>query len=291
MQLVSRVVIAFGFTLAAIISVAHFGLREQAHTLRGTTEFVVDDFDKSLSKAAIWGSFSAVTSQNAVNIYKLNFGKDSHDRIFFEFIGSTERRQLLATDGHYTSFDPKLRTTFRPDTDITTEDVRGRYAIDGAESTKRIALAELGRLGFNVSIWDQDSGPLLWDSLGRSHLLTVFVVIALCCTLVVGYSAFSATKEYAVKQLHGYGRVRIIAEYLIELIVTCAAIAATVAMATIVYLWFYNKFARFGAFLPTLLTTFGALLLLLTLVKTTAIAIAISLPNSDGRYLKGANRM
>ncbi|WP_280263277.1 hypothetical protein [Nocardia abscessus] len=288
MQLVPRVVIAFGFTLAAIISVAYFGLREQAHTLRGTTEFVVDDFDSSLSKEDLYSSFSTVSAQNTVNIYKLSFGEDSHRRIFFEFIGNPERKLLTSDNGQYTTFDPRLQTIFLPATDITTQDIRGRYAIDGTESAKRRTIAELSGLGFNIAIWDQDYGPLVWDSLGRSHLLTVFVVVLLCCALVVGYSALSSTKDYAVKQLHGYGRTRIIAEGLVEVVATCIVIATAVAIATAVYLGFYNDFARFDAFLPTLLAPFGALLLLLVLVKTSAIAIAISLPNSDGRYLKGA---
>lgn len=247
---------------------------------------MVDDFDSSLSKADLYNSFSTVSVQNTVNIYKLSFGENSRDRIFFEFIGNPERKLLISAD--YTTFDPQLHTIFRPATDITTEDIRGRYAIDGTESAKRRAIAGLSELGFNVAIWDQDYGPLLWDSLGRSHLLTVFVVVLLCCALVVGYSALSSTKDYAVKQLHGYGRTRIIVEGLVEVVATSLVLATAAAIATAAYLGFYNEFARFDAFLPTLLATFGALLLLLVLVKTIAIAIAISLPNSDGRYLKGA---
>ncbi|WP_157106543.1 DUF1430 domain-containing protein [Nocardia arthritidis] len=288
MQLVPRVVIAFGFTLAAIISVAYFELKEQAHTLRGTTEFVIDDFDRSLSKSALYDSLSAVSTRSSVNIYKLSFGESSKDRIFFEFIGSPERKHLLTADGPYITFDPQLSTTFRPASDITTEDIRGRYAVDGTESAKSGAIAELSRLGFNVAIWDQDYGPLLWDNLGRSHLLTIFCVVLLCCALVVGYSALSSTKDYAVKQLHGYGRTRILATGLVEVVATCVGIAAAAATFTAAYLGIYNKFARFDAFLPTLLAAFGVLVLLLVLVKTIAIAIAISLPNSDGRYLKGA---
>ncbi|MFI9403576.1 DUF1430 domain-containing protein [Nocardia sp. NPDC052316] len=287
MQLVSRVVIAVSFLLTAIISVVYFELKDEAHPLRGTTEIVVDNFDRSLSKESLYNAFSTVAVEQNTNIYKLSFdGTNSKDRVFFEFIGNPGRSEALAPGGKYVTFDPELRTVFRPSSHITTEDVRGRYIIDGSASSIESSIAALQSFRFQVSRWDQNFGSALWDTLSQSNLLTILTVVVLCCALVVAYSALNSAKAYAIKSLHGYPRWRIIAERLGVLAKTSTLLAFAILVATTIYLWQYNGLARFPALLMTLLVTFGLVLILLFAVES--IAVWFALTQQTDQNLKGA---
>ncbi|WP_336088127.1 hypothetical protein [Nocardia sp. SSK8] len=286
MKLLLRIAILAGFGLAAMMSVVHFDVSESAQTLRGTTELVVDDFDRAVPKDMLSAAFGAIAADNRVNIYKLDFGVDSDDRRFYAYIGDQDRATALAPGGEYEDFDPGRSTRIFPADDLTIQDIRGRYLIDGTEQSTQRAIMALADSGFTIATWRGAHRSDILAALSQTKLPHIFAVVILCCALIVAHSAIRSAKTYAIKAQHGYSRFRIVADSLVDLIAICSAAAIASAVAVAGYLYLYNGWTRFDAFLPTLLGALGMLLTLLLLVS--AIAVMITLQGRHGQQLKGS---
>lgn len=275
MQPISRVVIAVGFALASILAVMHFEISESDRTLRGATEFVIDDFDRSMTSDEIYAVVRKVAVDEEVNIYKLGFGDDSNDRLFFKFIGNPLEHESLAPGGHYADFDARRNTRFLSQDEISTQDVRGRYVISGDEERIVSSLGSLRATGFALTRW-RDSGEAdIWIELQRTSLPALFLVVVFCCILIIAYTVIRSAKEFSIKGLHGYGLRRIVgADVLIVFVVgLLSSLGATTA--TVGYLHWYNDWERLPEFVPRLLGVHLVLLLFLVVAKSVAVSIVV----------------
>jgi hypothetical protein len=242
----------------------------------------IKEVPESLHKEKILAVLAEQAMAAEINIYKIDADRRQPDsvRILHEFVGNPSST-VGGAARDYPSFSPFFTTRIEPASDITTEDVRGVYAIYGTVAQADALVADLGSVGVTAAAEPANAADA-WRStlLGKTPLAGLVGIGAF--TLVLGSAMFATgrRKVSATRAIFGTSRVKSLGKdylaalkmYLVPAIVISAAATLGVGVAT--------EFNQFWPFLHSASLLLGAgipiILVGVTLVFLTSRRIGMS---------------
>lgn len=216
---------------------------------------------ETASKTEAIAKISEIAQKNRVNLLKIQPKLDdsSSSWVLYAFVGDKEAYQRDYGSG-YPNFSPGSGSvTVKSAVEITTEDLRGKYAVTGDSSTVQQVAADLNDARI-VAQPDHVSSAIAWVlAIGRTHLAGVIAAAMVTLALVLAYWVSQQKKVYAIRKIHGYsGRSKM----LYTLGQTGYDLILSFLMVFIGgngYLYFHNSFAQFTRFWIFCSTAMGVL--------------------------------
>ncbi|MDR1190000.1 MAG: hypothetical protein LBK95_21535 [Bifidobacteriaceae bacterium] len=210
MHFIAKVTLWVAMVFCIVVSGQVFSSIDEAQPAGTRTAFRVVEVDAQSKQAAIAAIEEAARS-TGTNIFKIQPEPTNsmQGRILFSFIGDPVAFGRHGGDEYPDFFHGSSSTRVEPGTDITTEDLRGRYVSSGDRSREPEVLAALENAGLTV---EKDTVPavgLLAYAMAQGNLAGALVVVIVALGLAVAYSVSSNRRAHALKALHGYRRAGI----------------------------------------------------------------------------------
>lgn len=239
---------------SAIAFTYHDTLDTQA-PLGTQSGFTVTALPPTDAKADVASTFLSLAEQHHINIYKVSPDSEGSDRgrILFAFVGDPANYVGDPVTGQYPSFNTTFITKLRPYKDITTQDMRGLYAVNVGGQELAPLMRQLSSSGFDATLEDSPQAALLGYVLfGKSITGPLLVVTALGLLVSVAFYSSKRFAIFTVRYIHGQSRVRgamaeagRVAAFYGLLVGVCLA-------GNVLGLYWYNRLAQGAAYFSTL---------------------------------------
>ena len=257
------------------------------------TSFTVERVDTA-TKADAVRAIAQASRNLGINVFKIqpSFRDSMKSRVLVAFVG--DQKSFQRNGGYdYPSFSTRDQSTkvvsFE---EITTQDLRGRYATNAdrshmeqlakALSRSRIVVDESRGLWMNATVY----------ALGKGGLWAGVAIIAITMVVSTAYSLSRNRKIHAVKAMHGYTSGRILVGELVPLLATLTVGLMTIALVGLPFLWLVNGFHQIWRLLRVLFIAVAVLtayLVFLTLALGGAGTFRDRIPavlNGEGNELR-----
>ncbi len=248
-DVIPAVTIWMSVLVALIVAFQIFTVRDEAQPAGTSQAFSVQEI-RTESKAEAVAVIQSVASSMQCNIYKVQPSSTNSNsaRTLYAFVGDV---QLFDRNGgyHYPTFSQQLnRTIVRSSTDITTQDLRGRYVLELQSDAMAELLSRLEKGG----VLAQESSLSGWGiaafGLTQGHLLGPIAIVVVSLVLVIANATTRNRKVHAIKRLHGYSSARILVAEAWQLTRIFLFSAASAALLATIFLAAYNQLAQFSEF-------------------------------------------
>ncbi|MEW6955569.1 hypothetical protein, partial [Trueperella pyogenes] len=170
--------------------------------------FTISRVDTATKADAI-SAVSNIAKKNKVNIAKIQpkLEDAAFSRILYVSRGDEDGYEEISGAG-YPTFSPDTGSVeIRDASQLTTEDIRGKYAISGDVSVDQIVsdlnAAHLVAESIYSALIIVDLGLL---AIGRTHLAGVIAIVLVTLVLLVSYVVSEQKKIYAVRKIHGHSK-------------------------------------------------------------------------------------
>lgn len=214
------------------------------------------------------------------NVYKVQPDPQGsmQGRVLFAFVGDPDAFEARGGDRYEDVSPTTMSTRVLSSSQITTEDLRGRYVSDASAEEIDRMVETLTEQGVEARRADVGAPALLAYSVSQANLTGPFVVILLALGLALSYSAARHRKVYAVRELHGYRRASDVGAELRSATVVFAAGTVVTVVVGLPTLAMYNGLHH----LATLARVAAVALTVLYLVVVALVVVAVvSTPRGD----------
>ncbi|AZR01387.1 DUF1430 domain-containing protein [Trueperella pyogenes] len=213
--------------------------------------FTISRVDTATKADAI-SAVSNIAKKNKVNIVKIQpkLEDAAFSRILYVFKGDEDAYEEIYGAG-YPDFSPDTGSVeIRDASQLTTEDIRGKYAISGGnvsvdEIVSDLNAAHLVAESIYSALIIVDLGLL---AIGRTHLAGVIAIVLVTLVLLVSYGVSQQKKIYAVRKIHGHSKRSNLLYSLSQILRDFIVAVLVIFVGGSCYLYVRNGFAQFARF-------------------------------------------
>ncbi|MGW7421031.1 hypothetical protein ACWGJB_13345 [Streptomyces sp. NPDC054813] len=247
----------------------------------------VADSDNSVSGAQVVREIKSFSAEHEVGVAREVADLKNPDGIRHLYLAPGGPHSVTADwlDKGYPAFSRNYETRVHPISEIGQQDPRGSYYVFGSAAAADALKTKLDDLGMTVAVTHPLSYTELVDRYSDDPLYWAFCVVALAALTMTGASVLLNAKSYGVLRMQGMSFAGILLRELRQLAVFWLIAVATVTVAALAFLGFYNGLAWLGLF-ASLAAGIAALLVSLALA-THAGALALTYKVDVLHALKG----
>lgn len=235
------------------MSYLHTAESDRAIPVGASAVVTINELPTTLSKQQVIATLSENAVSSGINIYKIGVDSDRPDsvRILHEFIGNSSK-MFSGTAQEYPSFSPFFTTEIESSSHITTEDMRGPYAIYGTVTQAELLVDELEIVGISgVVAWVHSDGVWQQTLLGNTSIAGVVAIGAVALLLGSATFAIGRRKVSVTREVLGGGRSTSYAKDFIALGGIYLAYAGVVSIAAVIIVGLMTGYNQFWFFIGT----------------------------------------
>jgi len=194
----------------AVVALGAFlTVRAEDATFPLGTDSMIFVSETSLTDEQFADAMTAVAITHKVNFFKLTNQPDGGGTKRVLYVSTGDPSQTtLPSDGGYPDFDPSVRTSIRPITDLARMDPRGYYAISTTGSETHAIVSALDAESITAVVERRSALDGLLIAAERFPLVPVLFSLGLAIVAAASYTHAADTKSRAVLQVNGIPRAR-----------------------------------------------------------------------------------
>ncbi len=259
---------------AVIAIIGGFSIYEDNVPYGTRSAFVIEEVNTGTKAEAIQAIQDAAEESQAVIIKRQHVLRDSvNKRVLFTYNGNDALYASLYGGGYPNFGGSEGDTTLKAASEITTEDLRGRYSTTLEEGELATVLTRLNERGIVANGEATVLAEALLLGLGRAHLVGSSVIVMLALVLALTYAVSRNRKIYALKKIHGYKPGTNLATEVQDVSILYVIALAITAAGTVTWLGWSTSFHQFGRLLPLLIGAGVAVYVFILLVTAAAVAV------------------